>query len=1415
MRVDVANQLQTPQPTKEKARRNFPEQIPMNAKEQWVARLAGNEPLQKMTVGVPHGFKGDGLMKMLMENEIPLIRATWYIKIIYGNMPKNKNQVCPSTDWTKLIVQFFFGSVRNLENDQSRDPYVDRLRKMLYLERLIKWSFYECLLNKETLLTLLIDQLDQDTAIVPGLLLFYSNTMMQSTSMSQRFLFKCHDKLTKLTVQMNRAQTPSTGASLAPPLPSFAKEQKIFSILCTIAKQISITLPDVFLSFKYHKELVSFIWPTINTLEKLEQLNQPQPFTLKLTNTPEYTFLKRYLLESSQANDSSNSSSVGGSDVSQPQSSTNRKFLEISDLIDAFDRFISHNDLAKLYSEVFGTSNKTSLDEDKQKILLVCEWAVTSCRSSPFLHVVAASLLRRYASAGGGGGSGGGGGGGGGVTSNYPLQSILVQFLDTHQPSGSELRSICNLFSELTRNQVFSQNSYARYLISRGTLEQVDGDAGLINNEASSSSAAALIIANNHKLYLREFPIFNSNDIPTNQTQQQRNQRRTILASKFTDNVEQMESVRDLIKQYLHDHNDVIKHHNVISKLRSLSFYYLTSLTEWLSLCIRIQFQQTQDMIKTASSSSSINSVLKGFHRLELPLTEHYISRCFMLMESIKSYNTIAMCLLTLWSNFDQLETLHRFIIATTCRLELVFLYSSDKMTQLLDLLHTTSTSTTTTTTNEQPIKRAYLLHLLTKYQSIGSVHQWTSIVYNNINNNNNNDDTQPRQTLSLERAQLTSDESMLDKSVLQGHCRSLLNDFMQQQVASREHGASSSVDDNIHMSTIQMLRTFDTNIIQPMEQSFTQQDIASEFINAILGQLDQPLPMPINRINPYATFLSCLSIGYPVDFNHPELFCRLFKTHLTTWVQSANQSSQLATLFDPMSSLLISLVVMQYIDANTLLSVAILPAISTFLPHDLNQQDQQQQQQYDPQQLGFIIKMIQVLLCYNNSSNAVIEFLPVLSVMAPDKTQALAQLFPTLCKLYDYFEKSTNSSGSGSGTTNGHGHTGNVDIHTQLLNDIKLILTDADYKHVFLVDSQRHIESMKTMNLDPVTSRYLFNLIIGNIKMTDTTTTTATTSSFDNNSVQPTFERLRPENVINYAYQVINNTLSNSFNCYWYIHLSYMELRLLLDEWQSLPPMQTTPPIRSPSQSPQLGNAMQTSSSSQTSPANTPESILTQFILCHFEQNKGWEKIFLYEKLFIYLPQTVRNELVKLTTIIMESQYEESSFIAPESKLYLFSHILSNLPVRKRPSQKERTNNKKDELLLQKSFTELIINILSSYEPSSPLLQGFAVSLLRQLNQFLNNTRLYDAVNLPAELVELVLNSLSMRISFLIPLCNTIKLAKTECKIEELSIALLSLLSRSIIQSDEEYDFFNVILTILDLLLSDNNNHCHPIPNP
>ncbi|KAF2070541.1 hypothetical protein CYY_008146 [Polysphondylium violaceum] len=1580
-------------------KRSVPEQKAWSAnhRESWVLKLAGNEPLSKLALSVPHGYKGETLLKMFLDNQVPLIRATWYTKIVYGNMPKHKT-VEPSNDWTKTIMQSLFALIRNTaiegaasltqitgtissgigsnsSSSNSSNKKQPSYSSLLYIERLIRWNFSEGLLNRDILLSMLIDHMNEidrpeEAVLIVSLLMYYSDTLIQSTFLSLRFIIRAYEKLIKiksigsnsnsstntpqqhhphhshhhshhpiktsihntsanqLHQQLHQQQhqqiantntnTNNSNSNNGVPILS-GPNQKIYSMLCIISKQISMSLPDTFMSFKHFKELVTIVWPA-NIFEKIESYQLSFIHNLQFTVSPEYKWLVKYY---SEINNNQNNSKLNSNNsnmknitnaVNNNSNSNNnnnslsptvirKNFYDYSDMVSCLDKFYNVYDIKLLYKEIFG--NQISLENDRNKIILICEWACTSCRNYPYSHLSATSLLKLYErnlvlkfnSSSNSSSSNSNLSSTNTTTTtptattastpsttptpvlnnNHPLQNILVSFLETFSPNPQERLKICYFYSELTRCGIFSQNSYARYLISRGVLDS--------NNNDNSN--------NNHRYYLLEFPIFNQNDFPSYDIHQQRNQRRTILfanTNKSHEEISNMESTRDLIKRYILDPYNSDSNANsttiLLDKIHSLSFYSQTSLSEWLSLCIRLYFIEKK---KSSSSAMVVEDksqqptyhplMMKGFRYFSFPMTPVYIDKCFMLMESIMNTYSLVQCLMVFWENWDSVPELHCFILYTTIRLEIAFI-ASHQFTNLLDVIykilknninknsvavvknHNSTTNKKTMLdqqmdeedeeddamesneyddevieesnahlvqsnnninhSNQQAHQQknqfefenlidSYFNHLVSKYKSIKVVSLW--IKFNKFTCKTPTTTTTDDNSMNVDNSNSNS-ENIFNLNQL---CKDSIQQFIKQVVGTDPSIAdnvtliNTSLDDELisNSITLKTLNSFNSAITSNSSNNntFSQKDICTNMINCVLENISsiqftsEFLTFKYHRL--LSNFLCHFFIFYPLSMNAQELLSKLFKSHLSTIVNTSTVN--IKDCLSCICSFILSLIIHQCLDVYSIIVNSILPLLPTKSTTD----------DMDISKISFIISLLKILVCetsiyHHDNRDSILnekEFKDYCLIFKVrnnnNKIKSLSSLFPSICMLYDWFDKKQQQHDASTTTTT-----------TTIFNDLKSILTEKDFKYVFLLNTHKSVESIKQLNLDPVTTRYLFYLISGDVE------TTGSNSNSNNSSSR--YERITLDNCIKYSYQVVNQALSSSINCYWNIHLSYLELGLLLEEWQTLPPHQFVNNNNSKSTSPIPGGSPMITSSPMTSTttaktSSSSECILTQFILYHFVQNRGWEKLFLYENLFLILPLQVRNELVSICINITESQFKQESFQSPLEKLSLVSHIKNSLFICTLIEKDDgddhmnigngnsSSSSKSDQILLQESFTDLIINILSTYQESSPLVQGFVVSICKQLNQFIQYTKQFDALNAPIDIVCCLLKSLLLRITLLIPLIDSIgSNLSTIVKLDELSITFLNMLGKFMIQSDEEFGLFDTILTLLSLLLSD-----------
>ncbi|KAA1087203.1 RNA polymerase II mediator complex subunit [Puccinia graminis f. sp. tritici] len=124
-------------------------------RENWLRELADSSvPLLKLSKNVPHGFKGEKLLEMLVSRKIDSSRATWYIRLIGLNEIFLQKQLAEvtvplqtnlSSSTTSLITTSSRLAAMNVRSKPSR--------------MLLKRLYFESLLDQPTFFKWLIDQL--------------------------------------------------------------------------------------------------------------------------------------------------------------------------------------------------------------------------------------------------------------------------------------------------------------------------------------------------------------------------------------------------------------------------------------------------------------------------------------------------------------------------------------------------------------------------------------------------------------------------------------------------------------------------------------------------------------------------------------------------------------------------------------------------------------------------------------------------------------------------------------------------------------------------------------------------------------------------------------------------------------------------------------------------------------------------------------------------------------------------------------------------------------------------------------------------------------------------------------------------------------------------------------------------------
>ena len=156
-------------------------------KEQWLSDLSGTTPLRRLSKSVPHGFKTEKLLEALAQRQVPMLRATWYIKIVaLSEMQAQRNrpsiaQSQYSTDWTAIVSMFLKKQLLEINPHSTSKPAPTALNassgsqnikpwtseeakekweaKWRYSVMLTKWQYNEGLLDHRHFLRATVEQL--------------------------------------------------------------------------------------------------------------------------------------------------------------------------------------------------------------------------------------------------------------------------------------------------------------------------------------------------------------------------------------------------------------------------------------------------------------------------------------------------------------------------------------------------------------------------------------------------------------------------------------------------------------------------------------------------------------------------------------------------------------------------------------------------------------------------------------------------------------------------------------------------------------------------------------------------------------------------------------------------------------------------------------------------------------------------------------------------------------------------------------------------------------------------------------------------------------------------------------------------------------------------------------------------------
>jgi hypothetical protein len=496
-------------------------------RQEWLKRLsATDERLRDLVENskVPQCSKIDDLLNFFAEQKTPFVRATWYIKICYLNMfynPSVQKQTKENayTHWTTTITSHlikqmkdFYGksSLRrsSTHNVKTLTTHDKKKLKLNYIMKLLYWTYREGLVDRDLLLTSLIDELLQSTKIEHQILLLFvliqylEEIFVHYISWS-KLLEYCQSKLIMFTPSLV-ANSPSpntetntsggrilsvdshfsghaTGNSNGSPTVS-PTGLTLLGIISNILRYALIYEPNLLGTL--NSEMLSLIERTLliftcraddlctNAVHSHHHNPQidliGQPNNLLLNSSPLLLMSK----ESFVFMDTTEEICKQNLWALKKRANAFEELINISQpstvpLLEALDAVSKTKDIDFVYKTLvsdYGVFDENQRTDFGILIHTLCEWTLTQHRKDFFRIYIAVSLLRRLHSE---------------LSTarniKYPLQQSLLSFLDNVRNfTHLDDKQLIRFFGELIRWGIFSHDSYVRNLISRGILERRD-----------------------------------------------------------------------------------------------------------------------------------------------------------------------------------------------------------------------------------------------------------------------------------------------------------------------------------------------------------------------------------------------------------------------------------------------------------------------------------------------------------------------------------------------------------------------------------------------------------------------------------------------------------------------------------------------------------------------------------------------------------------------------------------------------------------------------------------------------------------------------------------------------------------------------------------------------------------------------
>ncbi|EEF50532.1 mediator of RNA polymerase II transcription subunit 12 [Ricinus communis] len=263
----------------------FPEQKPCGEdfKKKWIEGLSQpHKRLRSLADHVPHGYRKKSLFEVLIRNNVPLLRATWFIKVTYLNQVRpssasissgtpDKTQLSRTELWTKDVIEYLqilLDEFFSRNNSHSALHTRDRSPQMLYagsvqyrsdpatfsidgeepslhfkwwyVVRLLHWHHSEGLLLPSIIIDWVLSQLqEKDLLEILQLLLPIIYGVLDSVVLSQTYV------RTLAGIAVHYIREPSPGGS---DLVDNSRRAYTTSALIEMLRYLILAVPDTFVA---------------------------------------------------------------------------------------------------------------------------------------------------------------------------------------------------------------------------------------------------------------------------------------------------------------------------------------------------------------------------------------------------------------------------------------------------------------------------------------------------------------------------------------------------------------------------------------------------------------------------------------------------------------------------------------------------------------------------------------------------------------------------------------------------------------------------------------------------------------------------------------------------------------------------------------------------------------------------------------------------------------------------------------------------------------------------------------------------------------------------------------------------------------------------------------------------------------